>query len=288
MTAGMTYRSALEVSAEAQAELVTEAFSDDFIGPVMFDSVEAFGEFVRLQGIDLGMSRLALSDGRLIAFAYIGNLGDVLRVCGMGVIPAHRRRGVGGKLLSRIIEEAKNRGIRLLTLEVIGRNEAALGLYRRAGLEIAGKLMGYRLPADAPSEMPSGDDGEGVEEIDLHEASRLLCAVNGPLWPYQLSGWGVQKCHPRDAAAWRYGSSIVVHTRPTVKTPVRIKAFADMDGNDGQLLRLIACLRQRFGPCPWQVGAVVPEHVGANLFLPLGFEEDDVFQWQMTSRLADL
>lgn len=54
-----------------------------------------------------------------------------------------RGRGIAIALLSEVLEEARRRGIDRLTLEVRPSNEAALGLYRAAGFEDAGRRPGY-------------------------------------------------------------------------------------------------------------------------------------------------
>ena len=58
---------------------------------------------------------------------------------------AHRRRGVGSKILERILEEARRRGYRRLFLETGSMAEfsAARALYRRYGFEFRGPFGDY-------------------------------------------------------------------------------------------------------------------------------------------------
>ena len=59
--------------------------------------------------------------------------------------PDHLRKGVGAALLERIIDEARTRGLRRLSLET-GRGpafEAALAMYRKRGFEYGGPFADY-------------------------------------------------------------------------------------------------------------------------------------------------
>jgi putative acetyltransferase len=58
---------------------------------------------------------------------------------------AHRRRGVGSRILERIIQEARRRGYRRLYLETGSMAEffAAQALYRRYGFEFRGPFGDY-------------------------------------------------------------------------------------------------------------------------------------------------
>lgn len=59
---------------------------------------------------------------------------------GMGVAPAHRRRGVGGLLLGRMIQWARGvPQIERIGLRVISNNAAAIGLYKKFGFEEEGR-----------------------------------------------------------------------------------------------------------------------------------------------------
>ena len=63
--------------------------------------------------------------------------------------PDHLRKGVGAALLERIIDEARGRGLRTLSLET-GRGpafEAALAMYRKRGFESGPAFADYK-PSD--------------------------------------------------------------------------------------------------------------------------------------------
>lgn len=57
---------------------------------------------------------------------------------GMGVLPSHRRRGLGERLIMRTIVEANRLGIDRIELDVYVNNLAAIGLYRKVGFRAEG------------------------------------------------------------------------------------------------------------------------------------------------------
>ena len=57
----------------------------------------------------------------------------VINIHDFGVMPGHRGRGIGRKLLAAIESEAKKRGACKVTLEVLSGNEPARALYRSCG-----------------------------------------------------------------------------------------------------------------------------------------------------------
>jgi ribosomal protein S18 acetylase RimI-like enzyme len=67
---------------------------------------------------------------------------DGFRHCGalgMGVLPLHRRRGIGRRLLEATLLEAERCGITRVQLEVFASNRAAISLYEAFGFECEGR-----------------------------------------------------------------------------------------------------------------------------------------------------
>lgn len=64
-------------------------------------------------------------------------------VLGMGVVSAHRRRGLGARMLAMTLEMAGEHGIRRAELIVRVDNAPAIALYRRFGFEVEGTLRRY-------------------------------------------------------------------------------------------------------------------------------------------------
>jgi ribosomal protein S18 acetylase RimI-like enzyme len=108
--------------------LFNEAYSD-YPVPLHLDrSMLVFT--IDVFDIDFAASRIAFADGEEPAgFAFLALRGDEGWIGGMGTTPAHRRRGLGETALSAVVEEARNRGARTVSLEVIAENAAARRLY---------------------------------------------------------------------------------------------------------------------------------------------------------------
>lgn len=81
---------------------------------------------------------LALLGGEPVGFALVWVIADERHLVNFAVEPGHRRAGIGRRMLSWVIDRARDEGARMVTLEVRSTNEAALALYRDFGfIEVA-------------------------------------------------------------------------------------------------------------------------------------------------------
>jgi ribosomal-protein-alanine N-acetyltransferase len=88
--------------------------------------------------------------GPAAGFALSRSVVDEEELLLLAVVPQYRRRGLGVRLLTRFIEDARNRGARRLFLEMREGNAAEV-LYRRHGFtSIARRRHYYRRGTDAP------------------------------------------------------------------------------------------------------------------------------------------
>jgi len=93
----------------------------------------------------------AFEDQRLVGTAVLHRETKLKRahiavVWGMYVDPGFRKRGVGRKLLDRLLSHAASmRGLRKITLGVNAANPAAIALYEAAGFESFGGEPGFLL-----------------------------------------------------------------------------------------------------------------------------------------------
>jgi GNAT superfamily N-acetyltransferase len=105
--------------------------------------------------IDLTVDRIyAVFDDRLevVGAVHLG-MTDHAAELGLSVSSDHRRRGVGAALFARVIQHARNRGIRRIYMHCLAENHAVIRIARRAGMRIvvsAGE-------ADAFLTIPAGD-----------------------------------------------------------------------------------------------------------------------------------
>jgi ribosomal-protein-alanine N-acetyltransferase len=77
---------------------------------------------------------VAERDGAVVGYAgaFLGDDADILTV---GVLPAHRRSGIGRILILDLIEAARQARVRAILLEVREDNQPAIGLYASLGFE---------------------------------------------------------------------------------------------------------------------------------------------------------
>ncbi len=98
--------------------------------------------------LDLPNLLVAVVDGTVQALALLGrptplrSNDHVLMLQGLDVHPGAQRRGVGRRVLAAVLDEARRRGARRLTLRVLATNEPARLLYESMGFVVEGVLVG--------------------------------------------------------------------------------------------------------------------------------------------------
>ena|SRR5690242_18194687 len=123
------------------------------LAPYVDDTASWAGRSVlyrRLLGGDDGILVLAESNGEPIGYgvAVVTPATDTFvlddtwvtgprigEIESLGVLPGHRGRGLGSRLLERLVDELAARGVSDLVIGLLAGNEAALRLYRRHGFE---------------------------------------------------------------------------------------------------------------------------------------------------------
>jgi len=96
--------------------------------------------------IDFDASRVAFRDGEPVGLANLGRRGEDGWVGGIGVVQRARRSGVGGTLMRALHEQARERGVRRVWLEVIVENGGAFALYEKLGYEVVQDVEVWTLP----------------------------------------------------------------------------------------------------------------------------------------------
>jgi hypothetical protein len=133
---------------EAHAEAKYRSFRDEIDANVFPCLGESAGcqrlmrEIVRKDGFLPAATWLAVFDGpgegpgRLCGTIQgIHSRAGVGAVQNLGIIPAHRGRGVGTCLLFRALRGFRQSGMKRVLLEVTAENDGAIRLYRRLGFE---------------------------------------------------------------------------------------------------------------------------------------------------------
>ncbi len=87
---------------------------------------------------------MAEIDGKLVGAVWVrcirafGHIDDSVPEFAMAVYPEHRRKGIGTKLMRRMLAHLKNRGYSRTSLSV-QKNNYALKMYNNVGFKIIGE-----------------------------------------------------------------------------------------------------------------------------------------------------
>jgi ribosomal protein S18 acetylase RimI-like enzyme len=110
-----------------------ESFSD-YLVPFVLDEAR-LTEIVARRGVDLTASIGAFDGDRMVAFTLNGVDGERAYDSGTGVVPSHRRTGLGRAVMDASFELLRERGKAAYVLEVLETNEKAAMLYCSLGFE---------------------------------------------------------------------------------------------------------------------------------------------------------
>jgi ribosomal-protein-alanine N-acetyltransferase len=116
------------------ARLEAEAFSTPW-------SADTFRRLLRSGGPALLVAELP--ELPVAGYAVLWCFGDQGELANIAVAPGCRGRGIGSRLLTAVLDMARDRGVEELFLEVRESNERAIDMYERRGFELLGRRVGY-------------------------------------------------------------------------------------------------------------------------------------------------
>lgn len=261
------------LSLEQLSDLFNAGFQA-YLAPVT-QSPEAMGARIRTEQIDLHWSRVALLDDRPAGLCLLAVRGRRVRVAAMGVTLDHRGRGVGRALLEAALDVSSAAGARLLLLEVIAQNRAALALYQSGGFTATRRLVGrIRPPVDAS---PAPEH----RLTDVEELARALMAEPDLPWPWQMEpasvtslpgSFEVHALGPDAFACVQPAPHKLVLRHLVVRPPARRRGLAR---------RLLASIQARHPQASWSIPPLVPEGLAAPALDALGFGPAELSQLEM-------
>jgi GNAT superfamily N-acetyltransferase len=163
-------RSARSLPPGERAELFHAAY-EGYVMPFHLDETQlAFMDDAF--DIDLDASRVAFRGGERVGLANLGVRGEDGWIGGVGVVKSARRSGLGETLMRALHDEARQRGLRRVWLEVIVENTAAFALYEKLGYEVTQDVEVWTLP---------GAEGEHAgREVPVAEAKTRLLERHEP------------------------------------------------------------------------------------------------------------
>jgi ribosomal-protein-alanine N-acetyltransferase len=81
--------------------------------------------------------------GRVIGYVCLWEVADELHVTNIAIHPRQRRRGFARRLLASILDDGRQRDLRVVVLEVRPSNAEAIALYESFGFRVIGRRRGY-------------------------------------------------------------------------------------------------------------------------------------------------
>lgn len=129
-----------------------EAFSDYVVK--FSPTPEQLREMLTRRGYVPELSAGVFDDERLVAFTLNGVSDARAYDTGTGVIPSHRRRGLGRQMLDVVEERLRGAGYTQYVLEVIESNEPAIELYLAGGFQETRRLQCWAYEARRAVTLP--------------------------------------------------------------------------------------------------------------------------------------
>jgi len=134
-----------------------EAFSDYVVK--LSPTYEQLAEMTTRRGYVPEASVAMFEDERIVAFTLNGVDGTSAYDTGTGVIPSHRRRGLGRAMMDFIEPHLRDRGCTQYVLEVLENNSAAHALYLQCGFVETRRLQSWTWSAGF---QPAGPQASGL------------------------------------------------------------------------------------------------------------------------------
>jgi len=156
--------------------------------------------------LDLDASRIAFRDGEPVGLGNLGLRGEDAWIGGVGVVTAARRSGVGEALMRALHEQARERGVRRVWLEVIVENTGAFALYEKLGYRTVRDVEVWSLPAAADG------DAAPARETPAEEAHARIRRLRSEREPWQRADGTL--AHYSDARGILTDGGAAVYRRP--------------------------------------------------------------------------
>jgi ribosomal protein S18 acetylase RimI-like enzyme len=199
-------QSARSLPPAGRAELFNAAY-EGYLVPFHVD-VAALEFMDDAFDLDLDASRIAYSDGKPVGLANLGVRGEDAWIGGVGVVTSARRSGIGGALMLALHEQARERDVRRVWLEVIVENTGAFALYEKLGYRTVRDVEVWSLPAGE-------EDTEAAREVPVGEAQERIRELGGARAPWQradetIANYGDARGLSTDAGAavFRTGAAV--------------------------------------------------------------------------------
>jgi ribosomal protein S18 acetylase RimI-like enzyme len=251
---------------------------EEYLVPIHLN-VSQFLAMVRKDSIDLTTSRVLLVDETPSGVALIARRGWTSRLAAMGIAIETRGKGAGSWFMEKLIREARERGDREMTLEVIEQNDPAVRLYEKFAFRTVRRLIGL-----IRREAVELEDGK-LEEVDVREVGALIGQFGLPDLPWQLSAETIAQMTPPVRAFFKGPAYVVLSNLEADHVVVwSLLVEPKSRGNEHGINLLKRVIANHPGKT-WHIPAIYPEELGP-VFERASFERETLSQFQMRLPLA--
>ena len=256
-------------------------FNDAFAGYLAGEpdmAGDALAAFLHVNHVDARLSQVALAGGDFAGLSFVSAFEGRSRLAAMGVAAGARGKGVGDRLMRRLLEASSERGDRQYTLEVIEQNDPAVALYRKHGFRVVRRLCGWRM--DRPVAM------RGVVLVAAGGAELCAAAATASAQdlPWQIALPNLQRLVD-DAIVYRHGRTFVAASHAADGDMILETVLTE--GHELNVQEAIDCLHGVFSQHPdrtWVVPVRFPESYGV-VFELFAAQRQDFTQLQMARDL---
>lgn len=276
----IVWRPVAEHTSEQAAAALTRSF-EGYIVPIKM-TPQAFERRFRGESLDPFASRVYYRGKDVAGIVLVARRGWTSRIAAMGVAPDLRGQGLGRRLLTEAVEEARARGDRTVLLEVIEQNTPAVQLYTSFGFRSLHRLYGYRKEAGGPV-----DSTDILKEIDPLVFARRAARDGERNLPWMLSAETLASAsHPLRAFHLdRRAYALIGDTSGEIVSLVAL-VVPRARRRQGYGSRIVRALESAFRGKTWVMSAIVPETLAPDFFPKLGWERTKINQFEMRLELA--
>ncbi len=154
-------------------EELTEAYNHtrvDYMVPMPMNAAR-LREYVKIYDVAMDSSVVAVDGNEILGLAMLGIRKKRAWITRLGVIRSKRRRGTGESMTTRLIEQARQKEVDYIIIEVIKNNLPAETLFTKLGFHSTRDLLVLRRPPGPPkTESPPAE----IQRLGYPESLHLL------------------------------------------------------------------------------------------------------------------
>jgi uncharacterized protein YdhG (YjbR/CyaY superfamily)/ribosomal protein S18 acetylase RimI-like enzyme len=285
--AEISSRPVAEHTSTEVAAALTRSF-EGYLVPIQM-TAQAYERRFRGEDLDPFASRVYSAGGSdaPIGLVLVARRGWTSRIAAMGLAPEARGQGLGRRLLSEAVEEARARGDRAVLLEVIEQNTPAVRLYASFGFQAARRLFGYRKER-RESTAPPPDPQDVLSELDPLDFSRIAAREGDRDLPWMLAAETLSAAsHPARAFHLEGRAFALISDPGSEMIALSALVVPRAERRQGLGSRLVRALEAAFPGKTWGVSAIVPEDLAPGFFPKLGWERQKLNQFEMRLELVE-